>query len=679
MRVGWVWIEPESGRSAQLFCPLNLAWQVNMFGIGKLVTKNTNSLASRTLRIAALRIGMVSLCVGLISYFVNQTSVEDGVRKQLVLSTEQTLQRESLPFAEIKSLQKNFLAEFKTAVAKPGNRQRLVRDFDLIFYRHADGSYTQRPGVFEGNALPDGHRYAGMSATYAPDIPPNDDIKSRLALSFQLSHKFGSSTKGRLFNFYGVLPEKGFPIYQSVDIAKAFTYSGPDALKLETFEFYNRGFGSPRNDTIFTRMYWDPSNAAWMATVATPDEAFVSGKHRILACVDVLLDELMQRMGKPAIQGAYSAVFLSDADGTLLYHHDLTDEIKKSEGNASIKSLKIEDEYPLLAAVPALTAGKATLIETTNEIVALGIIPETPWVLAVHYPKSSMRPSVVLNLSIVILLGVFTLLVEIFIIRSILQKQVANPLLRLVRAMRLLGSSGEHHLDSADLPTQSKDEVGELARHFASMAERVQNARQQLELKVRERTLELEEANVAMEEVNRKLMEMSTTDGLTGIPNRRRFDATLEEEWRRARRTGSYLMLAMIDVDWFKKYNDHYGHQAGDDCLRNVARILESNAHRAGDLVARYGGEEFALIVTMSEPERALYFAESVCTAIEQAALPHEMSPFGHITVSIGVAGAVPREGETAEALLKKADGALYLAKEQGRNRACLHTPIQKV
>jgi hypothetical protein len=158
MRVGWVRIEPESGRSAQLFCPLNLAWRVNMFGIGKLVTKNTNSLASRTLRIAALRIGMVSLCVGLISYFVNQTSVEDGVRKQLVLSTEQTLQRESLPFAEIKSLQKNFLAEFKTAVAKPGNRQRLVRDFDLIFYRHADGSYTQRPGVFEGNALPDGRR-----------------------------------------------------------------------------------------------------------------------------------------------------------------------------------------------------------------------------------------------------------------------------------------------------------------------------------------------------------------------------------------------------------------------------------------------------------------------------------------------------------------------------------------
>lgn len=635
-----------------------------MFNVGTLVFKNSNSLASRTLRIAALRIGLVSIFAGTISYSINQSSIEDSVRKQLVLSAEQTLQRESLPFREIKALQQNFLEEFRTIYADPGSKQKLVRDFDQIFYRHTDGSYTQRPGLFEGQALADGRRFGGTSATYAPDTPPDSDIKVRFALAYLLSHKYGSSTKGRLFNFYGVVPEKGFPIYQSSDVAKAFTYTGPEALKLETFEFYYRGFGSPGNDTIFTRMYWDASNAAWMMTIATPDVADGSGKHRILACVDVLLADLMLRTAQPTIQGSRSSIFLADADGTLIYHPDFTDAIKKSEGNASIKSLQIKNDYPLLTKIPALTPGKVSLLETADDIVAIGSIPETPWVLAVHYPKSLMQPAVLTNLAIVIALGMLTLLVEIFIIRSILQNQVAIPLLRLISATRLLGLSGERP-NNKHLPTQSKDEIGELARDFARMAERVHDTHRQLEIKVHERT-------AALEEANQKLMAMSATDGLTGIANRRRFDEVLANEWRRAQRTGSYLMLAMIDVDWFKMYNDHYGHQAGDDCLRNVARILEGHIHRAGDLVARYGGEEFALLVTLHDAGSALSFAQTICDSLEKADLAHDMSPYGRVTVSIGVAGTVAHEGETAEDLLNRADVALYRAKGQGRNQACL-------
>ncbi|XVN20211.1 hypothetical protein QZH46_10060 [Pseudomonas corrugata] len=223
-------------------------------------TSSKRSLTARALRLAVLRIGLVSLCAGAISYYVNLSSLEKAITTQLLLSTEQTLQRESLPFNEIKDLQRNFLSEFKSILANPESRAALVQDFDRIFYRHEDGSYTQRPMLFEGDPLPDGRRFAGMSATYAPDIPPNDDIKARFALSYILSYKYGSSAKGRLFNFYGVVPEKGFPIYQQADIAKVFTYSGADALKLETYEFYARGFASPGSETLFTRMYWDASN-----------------------------------------------------------------------------------------------------------------------------------------------------------------------------------------------------------------------------------------------------------------------------------------------------------------------------------------------------------------------------------------------------------------------------------
>ncbi len=623
-----------------------------------------HSLTARTLRLAILRIGLVSICAGAISYFVNQSTIEDAVRKQLQLSTEQTIQRESLPFGEIKELEKNFLEEFRALDTDPRIRPSLIRDFDRIFYRHADGSYTQRPGLFEGKPLADGRRFANMSATYAPDISPSDDVKARFTLSYILSHKYGSTAKGRLFNFYGVVPEKGFPIYQAADIAKAFTYSGPEALKLETYEFYSRGFGSPVHDTFFTRMYWDYSNNAWMTTVTTPDVADASGKHRILACVDVLLDELMRRLTHPAIQGAHSTVFLADGEGTLIYHPDFMDAVKKSEGHASIKSLRIENDYPLLAASINLPLGKVALVDTADDIIAVGRIPETPAVLTIHYPKALMQPAILQNLAIVIALGILTLLVEIFIIRSILQNQVAIPLERLIRATRLLGTSKDR-LDSAELPTQAQDEIGDLARDFSRMAERVQDAHAQLESKVQERTAELEEAN-------QKLKALSVTDELTGIANRRRFDEILEEEWRRAQRAGSYLMLAMIDVDWFKKYNDHYGHQAGDDCLRNVARIITAHTQRAGDIVARYGGEEFALIITTTHTEHALPFAQSICDALENAALPHEASPFGHITVSIGIAGTTPGETETAEDLLKKADEALYSAKAQGRNQAVL-------
>ncbi len=186
-----------------------------------------------------------------------------------------------------------------------------------------------------------------------------------------------------------------------------------------------------------------------------------------------------------------------------------------------------------------------------------------------------------------------------------------------------------------------------------------------LEARVAERTDELQL-------LNRKLETLSTTDSLTGIANRRRFDEVLEKEWNRAERQSQSLALAMIDVDWFKNYNDHYGHQAGDQCLSIVAEVLAANICRTGDLVARYGGEEFVFIAPATEGAIALDMARKICVALQSLALPHEMSGYGQVTVSIGVAAIVPQEGLTPDTLLKTADKALYCAKEQGRNRAVL-------
>lgn len=208
---------------------------------------------------AVIRIAVVAIGASVASYLLNRSSIEDALRAQLMLSTEQTIQRESLPFREIRELEQNFLAEYRALDNDPQQRKALVRDFDQIFYRHDDGSYTQHPGLFEGQPLPDGRRLANMSATYTPDHPPTDDGKARFTLSYLLSHKYGSTAQGRLFNFYGVIPEKGFPVYQAADIAKVFTYSGPEALELEVMSSI-RSFSSAEHGTFLTRMYFDYSN-----------------------------------------------------------------------------------------------------------------------------------------------------------------------------------------------------------------------------------------------------------------------------------------------------------------------------------------------------------------------------------------------------------------------------------
>jgi diguanylate cyclase (GGDEF)-like protein len=162
---------------------------------------------------------------------------------------------------------------------------------------------------------------------------------------------------------------------------------------------------------------------------------------------------------------------------------------------------------------------------------------------------------------------------------------------------------------------------------------------------------------------------LSHTDGLTGIANRRYFDEVLAREWDRAKRSQRPISLIMLDVDWFKLFNDHYGHQAGDDCLKAIAQVLKTYVQRANELPARYGGEEFVVILAETDIKQAAAVAESLRAKVEALAIAHQHSPLARVTISLGVACVIPDMDTDAVALIKRADDALYKAKEKGRNQ----------
>ncbi len=165
------------------------------------------------------------------------------------------------------------------------------------------------------------------------------------------------------------------------------------------------------------------------------------------------------------------------------------------------------------------------------------------------------------------------------------------------------------------------------------------------------------------------LKTLSYQDGLTGIANRRYFDDTLIREHRRCRRAGLPLSTLMIDIDFFKRYNDIYGHLTGDDCLKLVARTMLAQLNRSGDLLARYGGEEFVCILPDTDLAGAAKIAENLRRAVLDQQIPHEAGIGGLVTISIGAVACMPSEGIDTRKLLLLADSSLYRAKVSGRNR----------
>jgi diguanylate cyclase (GGDEF)-like protein len=202
----------------------------------------------------------------------------------------------------------------------------------------------------------------------------------------------------------------------------------------------------------------------------------------------------------------------------------------------------------------------------------------------------------------------------------------------------------------------------------------------QLMLRERKLTKLVKERTTELAVANEKLQQLASSDGLTNIANHRSFKDFLSQEWRRAMRQQTPISLLLMDIDYFKAYNDTYGHQSGDDCLKKIASALSKTANRPTDLVARYGGEEFAIVLSHTDIDGALTVAKAIRFKVEELKIPHAGSTANeYVTLSIGIATETPKMNSSPEEVVAAADKALYRAKESGRNQYCVSPSETKI
>lgn len=222
-------------------------------------------------------------------------------------------------------------------------------------------------------------------------------------------------------------------------------------------------------------------------------------------------------------------------------------------------------------------------------------------------------------------------------------------------------------VDYITKPFQQEEVLARIQVHLK--LQKLTRALEEKNLKLQQEIQERVAAQTALKQANEELEKLVAIDGLTGISNRRRFDQYLQQEWRRLAREKLPLGLILVDLDYFKRYNDSYGHLMGDDCLRTIAQTIDRVLKRPADLVSRYGGEEFAIVLPNTSADGTFNVAEAIRQQVQSLNLPHNQSPQGIVTLSLGVAALTPLVSFSPDHLIAIADRALYLAKARGRNQ----------
>jgi diguanylate cyclase (GGDEF)-like protein len=304
------------------------------------------------------------------------------------------------------------------------------------------------------------------------------------------------------------------------------------------------------------------------------------------------------------------------------------------------------------------------------------------WLIVIVVPESDVMAQIHAGTQTTLWLC-FAALAAVIILNTLISRRIVKPIAELNQASQQM-MQGDF---TGQIQTPKIHELATLAKSFKQMQHEILLARYQLEeysrsleQKVSDRTQALQQeiarrasAEAALQSANQKLQLLAYLDSLTQIANRRQLDERLKQEWRRMKRDQLPLSVILCDVDFFKQYNDTYGHQAGDDCLCRIAKVIDAAVRRPSDLAARYGGEEFAILLPSTPISGAIEVATEIQTHLRYLQIPHQTSTVSqYVTSSFGIASLVPNRSTTPAELLELADQALYQAKLGGRDRIAL-------
>ncbi len=387
--------------------------------------------------------------------------------------------------------------------------------------------------------------------------------------------------------------------------------------------------------------------------------------------------------------------FLIERSGMLVASSSQEPPFRKVEGKPPERVNVMESQIPLIRATAQSLrqkfGGFATIKQQVKfhywvdgQLQFVQIVPFSKeqgldWLIAIVVPESDVMAKIHAGTQTTILLCLAAL-ISVIVLNIAISYWLIKPIKSLSQASQKI-ARGDY---SSELKVSRIRELHTLTVLFNQMSQEIQQSRQQLEeysysleQKVSDRTQSLQaeveqrtKAELALQSANQELQRMAYLDGLTQIANRRYFDERLVQEWGRMRRDRLPLSLILFDVDYFKKYNDTYGHQAGDDCLRHLGKAITESVRRPFDLAARYGGEEFAVILPNTDLDGATEVARAIQAQVKELQMSHRSSEVSaYVTVSLGVVSLLSDKEETPEQLLMAADRLLYQAKTEGRDR----------
>lgn len=635
------------------------------------------SSLTRTMLInLSLRMAGVFIVSALLTYGHIMGQVELNTQEQLQKYVTERGKREEAIFQLAADRHALLKSAYAIAAQQPQSETSLTNLYAWTDGTHRNFPEHQNLQQFEGSAKP--------AVFVGQNVPLTPTVNRQIRLFEQLLLQFAPAWRDRFINTCLLSPDNIAATYWP-EVPGPLMVRGDFDIRSEQFFYLSDRRHNPERQTVWTSAYQDPASPDWVVSVVTPiDDA--AGQHIASVGNDIILNSLIDRTSADRLAETYNLIL--QPDGSLIAHPDFTSQIAAKHGTLKIQELgdaHLSRIFALLSSpAKASTAASpnqaspnqvspnqvspvnffaqgARVIHNVRdrEYLAVTQLAGPGWYFVTVYPEFQMQDAARSAVQFVLLSGGVALLVEIAFVYRALQQQVTQPLTQLLQATQQL-AIGDF---AVSIPSARPDEIGQLSNAFNQMSDQLKDLFTTLEERVQQRTIELQAAN---QELNR----LVRVDGLTQVANRRYFDEYLAQEWQRLQRVQQPLGLIFCDVDYFKQYNDRYGHSQGDSCLQQVAQQIQCAVARPADLVARYGGEEFVVILPNTPLSGTIAVAQRIQARIQQSQILHSgatVKPL--ITMSLGASSVIPQASIRPESFVAFADAALYQAKQEGRDR----------